>query len=124
MKSNQHERLGERVRRLRIEKGMNQGDLATAAKLKQATISRVESGEIEEPRLGVLRSLASELGITVDYLVGKTDELTASDMLEADPEVEHLFRGYEKLTREGKERLKGFLGYLEQEEKKSKKGKS
>jgi len=108
---------------LRLKREMNQKDLADATGIKQATISRIESGEIEGPRLGVLSSLANALGVTVDFLVGQTDEMTPSDILKTNPKAKYLFRGYEKLSEEGKKDLRDFLGWLEQREKKEKKGK-
>jgi transcriptional regulator with XRE-family HTH domain len=40
-----------------------QEELETKAKVGIATIARIETGEIEEPRVSTLRKLAHDLGI-------------------------------------------------------------
>lgn len=117
-RKNERKGLAAKVYGLRAAKGMSQVDLSRKTNIKQATISRIESGEIKEPRLSVLKELSKGLGVTVDFLVGRTDELTPSDILKSDPEAEVLFRGYEKLSAEGKDKLRDFLGWLREKEQK------
>lgn len=72
------ETLGQKVRRLREDKGMTQGDLMRLARthappekvLSRATISRVESDE-RQPQTWVMDAIASALGVTTDYLLDR-----------------------------------------------------
>jgi transcriptional regulator with XRE-family HTH domain len=63
------EPLGERIRRLRREKGWTQGDLGVRAGLKPARISKYERGTYQ-PGLAALKAIADALGTTTDHLVG------------------------------------------------------
>lgn len=63
------ETLGERIRRLRQEKGWTQRELARRAGLKPAAISKYELG-IYQPSLAVLIAIADALGTTTDHLLG------------------------------------------------------
>ncbi len=60
--------LGERVRDLRIERGLSQQELADAAEITQAGLHRIESGQTN-PQLDSLQRIAAALGTSVRYLV-------------------------------------------------------
>jgi transcriptional regulator with XRE-family HTH domain len=113
--------LGQRVKARREKLCMNQLELATAARIAQATISRVEAGEVEQLKSDALKRLAEALRVTVDYLVGRTDRLTSDDVVEADPQAKTIFRGYEKLSRSGQEQVAKFVRFLQQQERKDSK---
>jgi len=115
--------LGKRVTELRLKKGFNQKELADASGITQATISRIESEQVHQLKSEALKRLAKALGVTVDYLVGKTDKLSANDIVRSDTTAEYIFRGYEKLSGAQREKLKSFVHFLEEEEKKGGKGK-
>jgi transcriptional regulator with XRE-family HTH domain len=57
----------EEVRRLRLEKGWNQTELAYHAKLAPSVISLLETGK-REPNASTLRKLAGALGVTIPDL--------------------------------------------------------
>jgi transcriptional regulator with XRE-family HTH domain/Tfp pilus assembly protein PilF len=59
--------FGRRVRQLRRERGLKQGDLADGA-VSTAYISRIESGQ-RRPEPRVVELLADRLGTTADYLI-------------------------------------------------------
>ena len=113
--------LGERVKELREKKGWNQKELAEASNITQATISRIEQGKVGQLKSEALKRLALALGATTDYLVGKTNELTPIDIFESNTEAKHLFRGYEKLSAEGRNQLMHFIQFLEEKEQKDEK---
>ncbi len=113
--------LGRRVRDLREKLGMNQKELANASQITQATISRIESEEVHQLKSEALKRLAKALKTTVDYLIGKTDKMTPSDIVDSDPQAKAIFRGYEKLSKEGKKQLADFLRYLQGSERDKKK---
>jgi transcriptional regulator with XRE-family HTH domain len=60
------ETVGERLKRLRTERGLNQKEIA-APGVGGAYISRIEKGE-RNPSLRALRLLAEKLGVTLEYL--------------------------------------------------------
>lgn len=60
--------FGERVRALREQKGMSQGDLAEKVAVARTMVNRIESG-VRVPPLMVAVAIADTLNTTVDYLV-------------------------------------------------------
>ena len=64
--------LGRRVLALRRRNGMSQAALAAAAHITPGYVALLEQGR-RRPREAVLRSLAAQLGTTVDYLVTGRD---------------------------------------------------
>ena len=60
------ETIGERLRRLRRERGLSQRELASPG-VSYAYISRIEGGA-RRPSVKALRMLARKLGVTADYL--------------------------------------------------------
>jgi len=107
------EEIGTKVVALRSKLGMSQKDLADAAGIPQATVSRVERGVIKQPRLEVLRRLAQALHVTVDYLAGRTAAMSGNDVVSSDPRAEALFRGYEKMSEKEREELIAFFRFLQ-----------
>ncbi len=62
------ESLGDRVRRLRRERGWTQDQLAAVAKVSKSFISEVETGE-SQPRGPLLVRIATALRASLDYLM-------------------------------------------------------
>ena len=60
------ETIGQRLKRLRLERGLSQRELA-APGVSYAYISRIEAGT-RQPSVKALRKLAVKLGVTADYL--------------------------------------------------------
>ncbi len=75
-------RLGRRVRGLRAAKGLTQGQLADAVEVTQATLSRVERGQVGVS-LEVLERLAIALGVSVARLLDFDGEFSARDPVAA-----------------------------------------
>ena len=61
-----------RLREIRQAKGVSQLRLAIELNMSQNTISRYETGE-REPGINELIKLADYFGVSVDYLIGRTD---------------------------------------------------
>ncbi len=70
------ETIGERLRRLRLERGLSQRELSSPG-VSYAYISRIEAGT-RQPSVKALRKLARKLGISAEYLE------TGSDISEGD----------------------------------------
>lgn len=62
-----------RLKQLRKEKGVSQIDLGERLGLSNASISRYETGGLE-PNITTLKKLATYFKVTIDYLVGYSDE--------------------------------------------------
>ena len=110
--------LGDKVKELREKKGMNQKELSEASDITQATISRLEHGKVKQLKSEALKRLAGALGSTVDYLVDKTNFLTPNDFIGSDDKAKYIFRGYERLSSDGRKQLIHFVQFLEEKEKK------
>lgn len=65
----------ERIRDLRIDRGLTQEDIGKLLHVSQNTYSQYEIGEIRYP-LDAVITLAKYYNVSVDYLVGLTDEST------------------------------------------------
>ena len=61
-----------RLQELRKKKGITQLRLATELNTTQNTISRYETGE-HEPGIAELIKLADYFNVSVDYLIGRTE---------------------------------------------------
>ena len=73
------ETIGQRLRRLRVERGLSQRALAEPG-VSYAYISRIEAGT-RQPSVKALRKLAPKLGVSADYLETGSD-LSESQRLE------------------------------------------
>src|SRR3989440_1414163 len=84
----QHETIGERLRRLRLERGFSQRQLAGPG-VSYAYISRIEGGA-RRPSVKALRKLAQKLGVSADYLETGSEipESDARELRIADAELE------------------------------------
>jgi len=80
------ESLGERLKRLRLERGFSQRELASPG-VSYAYISRIEAGA-RQPSVKALRKLAQKLGVSTDYLETgsevRADELRELRLSEAE----------------------------------------
>ena len=65
------ETIGQRLKRLRLERGLSQRELA-APGVSYAYISRIEAGT-RQPSVKALRRLAGKLGVSADYLETGSD---------------------------------------------------
>lgn len=73
--------VGDRIRELRVAKGLKQTDLAAQAGVKKAYISRLETGDAKGCSVTTMAGIAVALGVTVDHLLGLSDDLgTAQDL--------------------------------------------
>lgn len=64
--------IGERICQLRKEQGWTQTDLARIVKVAAPTVSCWEAGK-KRPELPKVAYMSDLFGVTVDYLLGRTD---------------------------------------------------
>mgnify|MGYP001057154396 CR=1 FL=1 len=68
--------LSKKLVLLRQKKGWSQIDFARAADIPQPTICRLESGDIEQPKIMTLMKIARALEVSSDYLLSEEYEFT------------------------------------------------
>jgi transcriptional regulator with XRE-family HTH domain len=72
------ETIGERIRRLRKEKDISQEQLGKMVNVGKTTISNYETN-YSSPDTETLKKLAECFGVSVDYLLGRTDIRNPAD---------------------------------------------
>lgn len=65
---NSAKKLGENMKKIRLAKGMTQGDICRALDVDRAYISNVESGN-KNPTLSTITKLAKALSVSIDELL-------------------------------------------------------
>ena len=63
-------KLGNNLKRIRLEKGMSQGDICRASGMDRGYINRVESGQ-KNPTISNLEKIAMALKVSPDELLKK-----------------------------------------------------
>lgn len=102
--------LRKRITKTRESHGMNQAELAKKADVTPAAISQIEKGT-RVPTIPVIHRIADVLGVSLDYLTGKTDTSELQDLLQHADFVA-FFRGFESLGSEDKETIKKHIDFL------------
>lgn len=71
--------FGQRVTRIREQRGLSQQALAAMSQTTYQTIWRIENGKHAEPGIYIATRIARALGVSLDYLCGvyKEDAETA-----------------------------------------------
>lgn len=95
-----------RLQQTRKLRELNQDELANKAGLPSTTISHFESGK-RKPSFDNLRKLADALEVSLDYLMGRVDNISGNQSAEAE-----IFRDYENLTDDDRELARDFMSRL------------
>lgn len=66
--------LGERLKKLREATGLSQDEFASKFELAQTTIGSYERGK-REPNIEKLNQFATFFNVSIDYLVGRTNDI-------------------------------------------------
>jgi transcriptional regulator with XRE-family HTH domain len=95
--------IGERLRTLRREKGFSKRELVSMLPLNYSTYANYESG-FREPNSEVLQILAKYFNVSIDYIIGITENRKKADEIAIlnDSEHEHIQK-YRSLDEHGKE---------------------
>ena len=64
-----------RIRELRLNRGLTQIQLASMCNITQGTLSSYESGR-HDPDIPMLSQMADIFGVSLDYISGRTDDPT------------------------------------------------
>ena len=76
--------LGKAIKKVRIDKGMSQRDLAHQAGLRQAHLSLIENDH-HDPSATIVRTLAQVLGVSADVLLGLSSEANGASVSPSHP---------------------------------------
>ena len=96
-----YEAVGNRIRKLRTDKGMTQEELAFRLGSSAAYLSNIENG-IKKPSLTKLTDIARQLDVTLNDLIYEKDE-------EADPSDDELLKLLSSFEPEKVARLKTYI---------------
>jgi transcriptional regulator with XRE-family HTH domain len=97
----------ERLRQLRKQKNLSQGELAKLVSVHYNHIGRYERGS-SRPSADALQRLASALGVSADYLIeGSTEDAARASF--ADRDLLRIFQEVEKLDAIDKDVVKRLL---------------
>lgn len=80
--------FGKRLRLLREEKDLTQIELAKILSLTNSTISQYEAGK-RMPEQGILQKIADIFDVSVDYLLGRTDDPESPGHFNKGPDPSH-----------------------------------
>jgi transcriptional regulator with XRE-family HTH domain len=86
------ENFGERLRKVREDKGLSQAQLAEKSGLQPSAISHFELNR-RSPSFDNLKRLADALSVTIDYLLGRQPQPTT-----AGPVADQLFRNFQEMS--------------------------
>jgi transcriptional regulator with XRE-family HTH domain len=98
--------FGEKLRRLRKDKGLTMDGLAQAAGISKSYVWELENRPAQRPSGQVLHAVATVLGVTVQDLLGEPAPV------EGGPEDLAFFREYIGLSEADKERYRKMLDLI------------
>lgn len=70
-------KFSDRLRELRKKRGLTQLQLAEALKINRSTLAKYETGE-NEPDHQTMQQIADFFGVTVDFIIGNSDDPASS----------------------------------------------
>lgn len=102
--------LAERLKQLRLQRRWSQQELAQRAGLTQPDLCRMEQGRVRQPRLGVLTRVADALGVSLDYLAGRTEAPRAA--VETEEGFRELIKAYANASAAERQQLVAYSRFL------------
>ena len=102
--------LGEKIQKLRKEKGLTLEQLADRTESSKSYIWELENKAPPRPSADKLSRIASELDVTMDYLLDREQKIT-----EADATDEMFFRKYRQMDPEVKKKIRKMVELWEEE---------
>lgn len=100
--------LGERVRELRLKRGLTLEALAERVGSSKSYMCEIENKDVARPSAEKLHQIAAALETTTDYLI-------SAEVTEADATDTAFFRKYQKMHPKSKEKLREMLKILDDE---------
>lgn len=103
------------LKQLRVEKGLNQSELAERIGMSPSAINLMEAGQ-RKPSLSTLQDLADVLGTSIDYLVGRAPKPGDDQVPLGNSVLASMYRTLSKLPLPAQERAAGFIDVIQQQE--------
>lgn len=105
-----------KIKELRLERSITQSELGKILKVNQTAIGKYERGELE-PSIKTLYALSDYFEVSVDYLLGRTDDFgnvvkSGSSDLDITSEERSLVTYYRTLTPATKKYIFGIVENL------------
>lgn len=69
MENNQGNKLGKKIKALRLKLQLSQDEFARKADIPYTTLTKIETGVIKKPSVFVMAKIAKALNVTVDELI-------------------------------------------------------
>ncbi|MEM5777983.1 MAG: helix-turn-helix transcriptional regulator [Candidatus Aenigmatarchaeota archaeon] len=69
MENNQGNKLGKKIKALRLKLELSQDEFARKADIPYTTLTKIETGVIKKPSVFVMAKIAKALNMTVDELI-------------------------------------------------------
>ena len=102
--------FGARIRSTREQAGMARDDLAKRINIQYSALSKYESSA-REPDFETLVQIARVLHVSVDYILGCTDDQIRLQRKGFDADAESLLLKYQTLSEEAKERIQNQVAF-------------
>lgn len=113
---------GERIKKLRTQKGITQEEMAKALKTTKQTISKYEKGIVTNIPSDRIEALCKLLETTPEYLLGWENPVEEANKLadwymdleykETDAEVRLMLEGYNRLTESNQKLVREYVHFL------------
>ena len=101
--------LGEKIYKLRKEKGLTLEQLAELSESSKSYIWELENKNPPRPSADKLSKIAVQLGVTIDYLLDQEQKIT-----EADATDKMFFRKYRQMDPEVKKKIRKMVELWEE----------
>jgi len=69
MENNQENKLGKKIKALRLKFELSQDEFARKADVPYTTLTKIETGVIKKPSVFVMAKLAKTLGVSIEDLI-------------------------------------------------------
>jgi DNA-binding XRE family transcriptional regulator len=69
MENNQDNKLGKKIKALRLKLELSQDEFARKADIPYTTLTKVETGVIKKPSVFVMAKLAKTLGVLIEDII-------------------------------------------------------
>lgn len=93
--------LGEKIQRLRKEKGLTLDKLAALTESSKSYIWELENKNPPRPSAEKLARIANQLEVSIDYLLDDQDTITEEEAVDA-----KFYREYRKMTPETRKKIR------------------
>lgn len=103
--------FAERLKNERLNKNLNQTQLAESLFLDRTSISKYENGK-QIPETPTLEKLAEFFGISIDYLLGKSDLRNYDEIDDNATIALHSEYDYDELPDEARKEIENFIKYM------------